>query len=72
MSEANGDWLLEISFPLPYSGTEIGIGDDGGLKISIPFLSEQGAQIARGELDAAVRHRFEVIPGQVLRGEIEQ
>ena len=71
-AEAEGDWLLEITFPRPYTGADTAILADGTLMIQIPFMHEQSAQTARSEMQVAVRPRFRVVRGEVLKGETEQ
>jgi hypothetical protein len=66
MSRQQTEWLLEITFPRPYSGVEISLQNDGELVIAIPFQSKTSAGIAAGELETRIRPRIRVIDGEVV------
>lgn len=68
---AANEWLLDMVFDHPYSGVEINYRD-GQLVITIPFANEDSAYQAFEERQTYIHERFQVIPGEVLRGEIER
>lgn len=70
MSEAEGGWVLEITFPRPYGGIEKTVRN-GGLVLMIPFGNEPSAEFARNEMQVTVHPRFRVIQGQAVKGEIQ-
>lgn len=72
MSAGEGDWYLVIEFPRPYTGVEVKIRDDGCLEISLPFDNERSAVFARDEMSVSMRPQHRVVPGEVVKGEIER
>jgi hypothetical protein len=67
MSEAEGDWYVEIAFLHPYDGVEIE-RRNGGLVVRIPFATEQSAHSAFDEMQSFVRPQYRVITGEILEG----
>jgi len=68
-SEMQGGWVLDISFPRPYSGVDVQVSASGYLVITIPFESEESANAARSEMEVSVVSGYRIIPGEVVKGE---
>ena len=61
-------WYVKISFGHGVSGVLI---DEQDGEIRIPFQGQQSCLRAIGGLTLAVEHRGTMVPGEVVRGELE-